>query len=105
MVPVIVSSSRSQPRKMATTGFTYAYVDTFEIGAFFSSQTYAVYATSEPAVTSQMKPAIDFVEKPPTSTEPNSPATAPTTTITAPEVTICSDVDSMVSRGSGQRRG
>ena len=31
------SSRISQPRAIATTGFTYAYVETFEIGAFCSS--------------------------------------------------------------------
>ena len=33
------SPSSSAPRRIATTGFTYAYVETFEIGAFWSSQT------------------------------------------------------------------
>ena len=34
---VIDSSRISQPSAIATTGFTYAYVETFEIGAFWSS--------------------------------------------------------------------
>ncbi len=48
VVPVISSSSTSQPSTIATTGFTYAYVATFEIGAFCSSHAYAVNATQEP---------------------------------------------------------
>ena len=36
------SPRMSQPRKTATTGLTYAYVATSEIGATRSSQTYAV---------------------------------------------------------------
>src|SRR4051795_7440010 len=102
IVAVMLSSSRIHPRKIATTGFTYAYVETFEIGAFLSSHVYALYATSEPAVTSHTKPAIDASEKLPTSTLPNSPAKAPTTIISAPEVSICNDVDSIVSPGSDQ---
>ncbi len=35
---VIDSLRTSQPSAIATTGFTYAYVETFEIGAFCSSQ-------------------------------------------------------------------
>ena len=38
-VSAVIGSSRiSQPSAIATTGFTYAYVETFEIGAFCSSQ-------------------------------------------------------------------
>ncbi len=37
---VIDSLRISQPRAIATTGFTYAYVETLEIGAFWSSQAY-----------------------------------------------------------------
>src|SRR3954471_14782351 len=39
VVAVTFSDRIDQPRKIATTGFTYAYVVTFEIGAFWSSQT------------------------------------------------------------------
>jgi hypothetical protein len=38
MIGVITSSRTSQPRKIATIGFTYAYVATREIAAFCSSQ-------------------------------------------------------------------
>ena len=51
MGSVTGSDRMSQPRKTATTGFTNAYVDTREIGARSSSQTYAVNATTEPNVT------------------------------------------------------
>ena len=37
VIGVTASSRISQPRKIATTGFTYAYVATLEIGAFWSS--------------------------------------------------------------------
>src|SRR5690349_21311540 len=51
-IPGVTSSERiSQPRNTATTGFTYAYVATSEIGATLSTQTYAVNATTEPNVT------------------------------------------------------
>lgn len=45
---VIVSSRMSQPSATATIGFTYAYVDTSEIGAARSSHTYAVKPTKLP---------------------------------------------------------
>lgn len=48
MLVVAVSPSTTMPRMTATTGFTYAYVDTSEIGALPSSQTYEVNPTSEP---------------------------------------------------------
>ena len=37
VIGVITSSRISQPSTIATTGFTYAYVATREIGAFWSS--------------------------------------------------------------------
>src|SRR5207302_3713566 len=48
IVAVMCSERIAQPRKIAMTGFTYAYVATFEIGACWSTHTYAVKATSEP---------------------------------------------------------
>src|SRR3954447_20042254 len=47
---VIASPRLSQPNAIATTGLTYAYVETLEIGAFWSSQAYDVKASSEPKV-------------------------------------------------------
>ena len=38
----IDSSLIRKPRTIATTGFTYAYVETLEIGAFCSSHAYAL---------------------------------------------------------------
>src|SRR5580704_12487890 len=45
------SCRTSQPRNTATTGFTYAYVDTFDVGTCSSSQMYAVYPIHEPHTT------------------------------------------------------
>jgi hypothetical protein len=42
IVHVSVSCNTIAPSAMATTGFTYAYVETVPIGALSSSQTYAV---------------------------------------------------------------
>jgi hypothetical protein len=39
---VMVSSRINQPRNTATTGFTYAYVDTSDVRAFRRSHTYEV---------------------------------------------------------------
>src|SRR5437867_11634943 len=44
---VMGSCRISQPRKTATTGFTYAYVETFEVGTWPRSQMYGVYPSQE----------------------------------------------------------
>src|SRR6185503_2291598 len=44
----MVSPKTAQPRKTATTGFTYAYVATSDGGFTESSHTYAVNATIDP---------------------------------------------------------
>ena len=49
VVSVICSSSSTAPSTIATSGFTYWCVTTFEIGAFPSSQAYAVKPISVPA--------------------------------------------------------
>ena len=51
MREVIGSCSRSQPRKTATMGFTYAKVDTRAGVLCFISQTNVEKPTSEPALT------------------------------------------------------
>src|SRR5437870_8191120 len=49
IVPIVTASPASdQPRKTATTGLTYAYVETFAAVVTRSNQMYAVNATSEP---------------------------------------------------------
>src|SRR4051812_11767659 len=47
----IASPRKTVPRNTATTGLTYAYVETRDTGAFCSSQVYAEYASSEPKST------------------------------------------------------
>ena len=42
------SPATSQPRKTATTGFTYAYVETRDGGQTRSSHMYALRATMDP---------------------------------------------------------
>ena len=51
IVGVIGSLRNTVPRKTATTGLTYAYVDTSDTDAFCKSQVYAEKATSEPNAT------------------------------------------------------
>src|SRR4029079_9051337 len=49
--PVSTSPTSSAPSSSAMTGFTYAYVETSEIGAWCSNQMYAGKATSDPNTT------------------------------------------------------
>ena len=45
------SCRTNHPRNTATTGFTYAYVDTFDVGTCFNNQMYAVYPIHDPHTT------------------------------------------------------
>jgi len=44
------SERKAHPRNTATTGFTYAYVETSDVRAFRSSHTYEANPTNEPNV-------------------------------------------------------
>src|SRR5207302_5244193 len=48
---VVGSPRNAAPSRTATTGFTYAYVETMWVGAFRSSQWKALKATIEPTTT------------------------------------------------------
>ena len=47
------SEAKAAPSRTATTGFTYAYVDTSDVRALRISHAYAEKPTSDPATTSQ----------------------------------------------------
>src|SRR4051794_6012419 len=103
IVSVTFSPRISQPRNTAITGFTYAYVDTFEIGACWSSQTYAVNAISEPTTTREAKASSESDEKPPRSADLASPRASPAITEVTPPASIWIAVEWNGSEGSGSR--
>src|SRR3954454_15660105 len=104
IVAVTFSDRIAHPRKIAMTGFTYAYVATFETGAFCSSHTYAVYATSEPMKIRYANASSESVEKFSGCTSGASPSTSPATSRVRPPPNIWTAVDSSAFGGSGSRR-
>src|SRR5271157_582965 len=56
------SLANKLPRKTATTGLTYAYVDTNEMGAFCNNQPYDTNPTNEPMKIKKARPSHERIE-------------------------------------------
>ena len=98
------SLANSQPSKTATTGFTYAYVESSDTGALCSSHPYATKPTSEPNLISYNKPSHDFVETCARLKPLNSPLSKLTRNSATAPVNISIPVPSSVDLGMSAPR-
>src|SRR5208337_471881 len=82
------SLANQLPRKTATTGLTYAYVDTNEMGAFCNSQPYDTNPTNEPIKIKKARPSHERIETAAKWNPFNSPVAALTMNNAAAPINI-----------------
>src|SRR5437867_1266705 len=102
MPAVTGSASTRAPSSTAMAGLTYAYVAVSEIGAWWSSQMYAVNASIDPATVRYASASQDDVDT--CDTTRRSPRASATTPSTAPPTSVSYTVAVNGSPGSGSLR-
>ena len=93
------SPANNQPRKTATTGFTYAYVENSDTGALWINQPYATNPTSDPNVMRYSSPHHERIETSPKLNPFNSPVATLTMNSDTEPASICMPVDINVDLG------
>ena len=94
----------SHPSVTATTGLTYAYVETNDVRTFRRSHRYALNPTKDPARINQASPIHDWVEMAETCNRWSSPVVIATKKMTPPPTICCMPLPSSGAFGSGARR-
>src|SRR5437667_1144374 len=97
------SSASAQARNTATTGFTYAKVETCDDELTVSSQVKTVNAMIEPNTIRQAKAKTDFSVTAATLSALASPASRLAISSVAPPATICIAAESTLDAGSFTR--